>query len=152
MPVAGSADSQKCRHHQRALEMGPDASARKQRERELAWKRKRHHWSCLTALYGSQEIKFHPALCSTPIPRTDYRCERDRIQQRRSRNNQIQNDVSSDPFDDTVLAPLHIPYVPLHQVEGVCARCAREVCYPICLIDLFIHLSVSLYAEKRSLL
>ena len=83
MPVAGSADSQKRRRRQRALEMGPDASARKQRERELAQKHKQHHWSCLTALSGSQEIKFHPALRSTPIPRTDYRCERDRIRQRR---------------------------------------------------------------------
>jgi hypothetical protein len=91
-------------------------------------------------------------LCVPLLSLEQIRCERDCIRQRRSRNNQIQNDVSLDPFDDTVLAPLRIPYVPLHQVEGVCARCAREVCYPICLIDLFVHLSVSLYAEKRSLL
>ena len=36
MPVARFADAQKRRYRQRALETGPDAEARKDRERELA--------------------------------------------------------------------------------------------------------------------
>jgi hypothetical protein len=47
MPVARSADSQKYRRRLRALETGPDASARKQRERELAQERKQCHQSHL---------------------------------------------------------------------------------------------------------
>lgn len=124
--------------------MGPDAGdVQKQRERELAWERKRRHRSRLAALSGSNTPvsihtyvpenmvvdvpeddnrsviflvqNFHLEHCSTPIPRTDDVREGDCIQQRHSRSNRLQTGVSLDRFENTVLTPLRVPYVPLHQ-------------------------------------
>ena len=75
MPVARSADGQKCRH-QRALETGPDsdADARKQRERELAQERKRCHRSRLAALSGSHTIHTYvPENMVVDVPEDDNR-------------------------------------------------------------------------------